>query len=60
MISIEDDGDLLEEGEIPFSIESRIVRELGERLVKRPEVALLELIKNAHDADAATCTVDYD
>ncbi|WP_152615505.1 ATP-binding protein [Burkholderia pseudomallei] len=60
MMSVEDEGILLDEGEIPFSIESRIVRELGERLVKRPEVALLELIKNAHDADATTCTVDYD
>lgn len=60
MMGTEDDEIVLDEGEIPFSIESRIVRELGERLVKRPEVALLELIKNAHDADAVTCLVDYD
>ncbi|WP_431018405.1 sensor histidine kinase [Burkholderia gladioli] len=53
------DDELLEEGSVPFSIESRIIRELGERLVKRPEVALLELVKNAHDADAVTCLVDY-
>ena len=49
---------IIETGEIHFSIESRILRELGERLVKTPEVALLELIKNAYDADATHCTVD--
>lgn len=51
---------LLEEGEIPFTIESRILRELGERLVRQPEVALLELIKNAYDADATSCRVELD
>ena len=45
-------------GSIPFSIEGRILRELGERLVKQPEVALLELVKNAYDADARTCRVE--
>ena len=45
------------EGVESFSIESRIVRELGERLVKHPEVALLELVKNAYDADASLCTI---
>src|SRR5687767_9533872 len=51
---------VLDEGTLSFTIESRIVRELGERLVKQPEVALVELIKNAYDADAKTCTVLYD
>lgn len=50
---------VLDQGEVSFSIEARIVRELGERLVKQPEVALLELIKNAHDADATSCRVVY-
>jgi signal transduction histidine kinase len=50
----------LEKDVIAFSIEGRIVRELGERLVKEPEVALLELIKNAFDADAKSCSVAYD
>lgn len=44
-------------GSIPFKIEGRILRELGERLVKQPEVALLELIKNAYDADATRCEI---
>ena len=47
-------------GFLQFSIESRILRELGERLVRRPDVALLELVKNAYDADAETCTVQVE
>ncbi|MDQ1158534.1 signal transduction histidine kinase [Sphingomonas sp. SORGH_AS 950] len=51
---------ILVEGTIPFSIEARILRELGERLVKEPEVAILELIKNAYDADASNCSISHD
>lgn len=51
---------LLDQGTLPFTIESRTLRELGERLVKQPEVAVVELVKNAYDADATMCTVDYD
>lgn len=51
---------VLDRGTISFTIESRILRELGERLVKQPEVAIVELIKNAYDADATECSVDYD
>lgn len=53
---------ILSEGELHFTVESRILRELGERLVKRPEVAVVELIKNAYDADASECKVicDFD
>lgn len=50
----------LAEGVETFSIESRIVRELGERLVKHPEVALLELVKNAYDADALVCKIVHE
>lgn len=38
-------------------MEARLLRELGERLVKQPEVAFVELIKNAYDADAESCTL---
>lgn len=50
---------VLERGSETFTIESRIIREFGERLVKHPEVALLELVKNAYDADSTTCTISY-
>ena len=48
---------VLEQGQLSFTIESRIIRELGERLVKQPEIAILELIKNAYDADATNCRI---
>ena len=50
---------LIDEGTLTFTIESRVLRELGERLVKKPEVAVVELIKNAYDADATECLVAY-
>ena len=49
--------EILQDGVLHFSIETRLLRELGERLVKTREVALLELIKNAFDADANECVV---
>ena len=51
---------LLQRGRLSFSVETRVLRELGERLVKQPEVALVELIKNAYDADAVECVVEFD
>ena len=50
---------LLDSGTLSFSVETRVLRELGERLVKQPEVAIVELIKNAYDADAKDCSVEY-
>lgn len=43
-----------------FNVNSRLLEELGERLVSTPIVALTEVIKNAYDADAKKCTVAYD
>lgn len=57
MLPIELAATPLAEGTLSFTIESRVLRELGERLVKQPEVALVELIKNAYDADATECAV---
>lgn len=51
------DAAFVDEGTLPFTIEGRILRELGERLVRQPDVALVELLKNAYDADATKCTV---
>nr|WP_314122996.1 sensor histidine kinase [uncultured Brevundimonas sp.] len=52
-------ADIVEEGTLGFTIEGRVLRELGERLVKQPEVAIVELIKNAYDADATDCAISY-
>ena len=51
---------LLADGTLTFSVETRVLRELGERLVKQPDVALVELVKNAYDADAELCSVEYE
>jgi len=50
-------GTVLDKGKIPFQAEGRLLQELGERLVASPEVALVELIKNAYDADSPSCEV---
>lgn len=43
-----------------FQTQGRLLQELGERLVARADVALMELIKNAYDADAIKCRVIVD
>lgn len=43
-----------------FQTEGRLLQELGERLVAKADVALMELIKNAYDADATQCVVHHD
>jgi len=40
---------------IRFSVDAALLRELGERLVGRPHIALAELVKNSYDADATSC-----
>lgn len=37
---------------LTFTVDSALLRELGERLVGRPHIALAELVKNSYDADA--------
>lgn len=49
--------EVLSQGEIAFEADVRLLQELGERLVAAPDVALLELVKNARDADAEYCEV---
>ena len=39
--------------EIYFTVDSELLRELGERLVGRQYIALAELVKNSYDADAS-------
>jgi signal transduction histidine kinase len=40
-----------------FTVDTHLFRELGDLLVGRDSTALVELIKNAYDADATTVTV---
>ncbi len=48
---------ILDKDSISFQTEGRLLQELGLRLVASPEVALVELIKNAYDADSPSCIV---
>ena len=44
---------------ISFTIDAELLRELGERLVGKPHVALAELVKNSYDADATEVTIKF-
>ncbi|MFC2174785.1 ATP-binding protein [archaeon] len=45
---------------IKFTVDAKLLEELGERLVGKPYVALAELIKNSYDADATKVTIKLD
>lgn len=42
-----------------FTIDSALLRELGERLVGKPHIALAELVKNSFDADASKVIIRF-
>ncbi|MDE0457852.1 MAG: sensor histidine kinase [Chromatiales bacterium] len=42
-----------------FTVDAALLRELGERLIGRPYIALAELVKNAYDADAVQCRIEF-
>ena len=46
--------------QLKFKVDSALLRELGERLVGKPHIALAELVKNAYDADATNVTIKID
>lgn len=45
---------------VHFQSDARLLEELGERLVSKPDVAALEIVKNSFDADAQWCHISYD
>ena len=45
---------------VNLTIDSRIISHLGEALIDNEKIALLELIKNASDADANKCSITID
>lgn len=45
--------------ELAFSVDGHLLRELGEKLVSRPSIALAELVKNAYDADATEVRISF-
>ena len=50
----------MESKRIPISVAARLIYQLGEQLISDELVAVLELVKNAYDADATKCSVTID
>jgi signal transduction histidine kinase len=50
-------SDQVRKGDLRFAVDSRLLFELGERLVARKSVALAELVKNSYDANATKAVV---
>lgn len=42
-----------------FTVDAALLRELGERLVGKPHIALAELVKNSYDADATEVIIKF-
>ena len=66
-IPVEVFGDLWPEGRpatwpplrLSFHPRARIIRTIGDRLISGPEAAVIELIKNSHDADSSFARVTF-
>jgi signal transduction histidine kinase len=43
-----------------FSVDAALLKELGERLVGKPHIALSELVKNSYDADATKVRITFE
>jgi len=50
---------VLKEDSLTFTVDSALLRELGERLVGQPHIALAELVKNSYDADATEVLIHF-
>lgn len=44
---------------ISFKPRARIIRTIGDQLISGPEAAVIELVKNAYDADASAVTIKF-
>jgi signal transduction histidine kinase len=45
--------------QLTFKPRARIIRTIGDRLISGPEAAVIELIKNSHDADASFVRITF-
>lgn len=46
-------------GTLEFKPKARIIRTIGDQLISGPEAAIIELVKNAYDADASEVRVKF-
>jgi HSP90 family molecular chaperone len=49
----------MQQQSLNFTVDARLLQELGERLVGKPHIALAELVKNAYDADATFVEIAF-
>lgn len=47
----------MKNGDLVFSVKPRLLRLLGDQLIRDANLAVFELVKNAYDADATECSV---
>ncbi len=45
---------------LTFKPRARLIRTIGDRLIRGPETAVIELIKNSHDADASYVRITFE
>src|ERR1700739_3242388 len=48
-----------EEQKLRFRPRARIIRTIGDQLISGPEAAVIELVKNAYDADASFVSIKF-
>lgn len=48
------------DNDLKLKIDAHVIRQLGAELITSPIVAITELIKNSHDADAKWCKLEID
>ncbi|MET4789566.1 signal transduction histidine kinase [Bradyrhizobium japonicum] len=51
--------DAVEEKKLRFRPRARIIRTIGDQLISGPEAAVIELVKNAYDADATFVSIKF-
>lgn len=49
----------LQPSQLQFRPRARIIRTIGDQLISGPEAAIIELVKNAYDADASRVTIRF-
>ena len=49
----------VESDKLRFRPRARIIRTIGDQLISGPEAAIIELVKNAYDADASIVTIKF-
>lgn len=54
-MDITSDKDQEQQDPLKLKIDAYVIQQLGAELISGPDIALVELIKNSHDADASFC-----